>query len=77
MLEREHLVPMICQLVPGTFISLIIGSLHSAAQFALEEIAAQYGGEICSKSQWQSRSYSGLSDCSGQSFHYPGSSKGF
>lgn len=40
MLERDHLVPTICQLVPGTFISLIIIPSHSAAQFALEEIAA-------------------------------------
>lgn len=43
MLEKEHLVPTVCQLVPGTSISLIIGLLHSATQFALEEIAAQYG----------------------------------
>lgn len=31
MLEREHLVPTICQLVPSTVISLVIGSSHSAA----------------------------------------------
>lgn len=49
--RREHLVPTLCQLVPGAFIPLIIGSLHSAAQLALEETAAQYGCETCSESQ--------------------------
>lgn len=29
--EREHLVPTLFQPVPGTFISLVIGSSHSAA----------------------------------------------
>ena len=31
LLDRGHLVPTIYQLVPGTFISLLIGSPHSAA----------------------------------------------
>lgn len=77
LLARAHEVPSTFQLCQA--LSFPLEALHTLLPAVCigGNRSSECLGDLLKVTQWQSRDYSGLPDCSLRSFHYAGSQKGF